>query len=230
MQIPDLSPGTVYLFRVQAQGSDGSPGGSVVEEVFETSSEGTEETRSKTMRRVILKTRKVENLSRVLCPWCFPEPLSQNPTAIILICIGVGAILLLVVALGLCLRRRSVSSALSVCLSVCRAKAPPTTASLRSFLPVPSCGRLRMASAFTPPRCRLSFPLPVHECPPCHSLEGRISLECTLSLLNAQVLGPFFFPLSVFERKSVPAFVFFFFLFSPDCRSVPCVFRPPATL
>lgn len=43
VQIPDLSPGTVYLFRVQAQGSDGSPGGSMVEEVFETSREGTEE-------------------------------------------------------------------------------------------------------------------------------------------------------------------------------------------
>lgn len=41
VQIPDLSPGTVYLFRVQAQGSDGSPGGSVMEEVFETSREGT---------------------------------------------------------------------------------------------------------------------------------------------------------------------------------------------
>lgn len=53
VQIPDLSPGTVYLFRVQAQGSDGTPGGSGVEEVFETSREGTERTRSKAMSRVI---------------------------------------------------------------------------------------------------------------------------------------------------------------------------------
>lgn len=37
VQIPDLTPGTVYLFRVQALGSDGSPGGSSMEEQFETS-------------------------------------------------------------------------------------------------------------------------------------------------------------------------------------------------
>ncbi|KAK2851112.1 hypothetical protein Q5P01_007388 [Channa striata] len=40
VQIGDLSPGTAYLFRVQALGSDGSPGGSSMEEQFETSSEG----------------------------------------------------------------------------------------------------------------------------------------------------------------------------------------------
>ncbi|XP_077369731.1 ephrin type-A receptor 2 [Festucalex cinctus] len=38
VQISDLAPGTAYLFRVQALGSDGSPGGSSVEEQFETSS------------------------------------------------------------------------------------------------------------------------------------------------------------------------------------------------
>uniref|UniRef100_A0A8C3A4K7 receptor protein-tyrosine kinase n=1 Tax=Cyclopterus lumpus TaxID=8103 RepID=A0A8C3A4K7_CYCLU len=38
----DLAPGTAYLFRVQALGSDGSPGGSSIEEQFETSPEGTE--------------------------------------------------------------------------------------------------------------------------------------------------------------------------------------------
>lgn len=37
VQIPDLTPGTVYLFRVQALSSDGSPGGSSMEEQFETS-------------------------------------------------------------------------------------------------------------------------------------------------------------------------------------------------
>lgn len=74
-----------------------------------------------------------------MCCLCFPEPLTQNPTAIVLICIGVGAIVLVLVALGLCLRRRSVSSGL----------APPTTASLLSLL----CRRA--ASAFTP-----SSPLP----------------------------------------------------------------------
>lgn len=53
VQILDLSPGTVYLFRVQAQGVDGTSGGSGVEEVFETSREGTEETRSEMTRRVV---------------------------------------------------------------------------------------------------------------------------------------------------------------------------------
>uniref|UniRef100_A0A8C9X608 receptor protein-tyrosine kinase n=1 Tax=Sander lucioperca TaxID=283035 RepID=A0A8C9X608_SANLU len=43
VQINDLAPGTAYLFRVQALSSDGSPGGSSIEEQFETSSEGTEE-------------------------------------------------------------------------------------------------------------------------------------------------------------------------------------------
>uniref|UniRef100_A0A8C3A4R7 receptor protein-tyrosine kinase n=1 Tax=Cyclopterus lumpus TaxID=8103 RepID=A0A8C3A4R7_CYCLU len=37
VQISDLAPGTAYLFRVQALGSDGSPGGSSIEEQFETS-------------------------------------------------------------------------------------------------------------------------------------------------------------------------------------------------
>ncbi|XP_034552329.1 ephrin type-A receptor 2 isoform X1 [Notolabrus celidotus] len=37
VQISDLSPGTAYLFRVQALSSDGSPGGSSMEEQFETS-------------------------------------------------------------------------------------------------------------------------------------------------------------------------------------------------
>ncbi|XP_035501170.1 ephrin type-A receptor 2 isoform X3 [Scophthalmus maximus] len=40
VQISDLAPGTAYLFRVQALASDGSPGGSSIEEQFETSSEG----------------------------------------------------------------------------------------------------------------------------------------------------------------------------------------------
>ncbi|XP_058498855.1 ephrin type-A receptor 2 isoform X2 [Solea solea] len=40
VQINDLTSGTAYLFRVQALGSDGSPGGSSMEEQFETSSEG----------------------------------------------------------------------------------------------------------------------------------------------------------------------------------------------
>ncbi|XP_036960736.1 ephrin type-A receptor 2 isoform X1 [Acanthopagrus latus] len=37
VQIKDLVPGTAYLFRVQALSSDGSPGGSSMEEQFETS-------------------------------------------------------------------------------------------------------------------------------------------------------------------------------------------------
>ncbi|KAF3860119.1 hypothetical protein F7725_000374 [Dissostichus mawsoni] len=40
VQIMDLAPGTAYLFRVQALSSDGSPGGSSMEEQFETSTEG----------------------------------------------------------------------------------------------------------------------------------------------------------------------------------------------
>lgn len=43
VQISDLAPGTAYLFRVQALSSDGSPGGSSVEEQFETSSAGKQE-------------------------------------------------------------------------------------------------------------------------------------------------------------------------------------------
>ncbi|XP_070694909.1 ephrin type-A receptor 2 isoform X2 [Pempheris klunzingeri] len=39
VQIIDLTPGTTYLFRVQALSSDGSPGGSSIEEQFETSHE-----------------------------------------------------------------------------------------------------------------------------------------------------------------------------------------------
>lgn len=42
VEINDLAPGTAYLFRVQAFSNDGSPGGSSVEEQFETSIEGTE--------------------------------------------------------------------------------------------------------------------------------------------------------------------------------------------
>ncbi|XP_054633894.1 ephrin type-A receptor 2 [Dunckerocampus dactyliophorus] len=38
VEINDLAPGTAYLFRVQALSSDGTPGGSSVEEEFETSS------------------------------------------------------------------------------------------------------------------------------------------------------------------------------------------------
>ncbi|KAM8864782.1 ephrin type-A receptor 2 isoform 2-T2 [Spinachia spinachia] len=40
VHIVDLTPGTAYLFRVQALSSDGSPGGSSIEEQFETSPEG----------------------------------------------------------------------------------------------------------------------------------------------------------------------------------------------
>lgn len=42
VQISDLAPGTAYLFRVQALSSDGGPGGSSMEEQFETLSEGME--------------------------------------------------------------------------------------------------------------------------------------------------------------------------------------------
>ncbi|XP_028264865.1 ephrin type-A receptor 2 isoform X2 [Parambassis ranga] len=40
VQINDLASGTAYLFRVQALSNDGSPGGSSLEEQFETQSEG----------------------------------------------------------------------------------------------------------------------------------------------------------------------------------------------
>lgn len=40
VQVTDLAPGTAYLFRVQALSIDGSPGGSSMEEQFETLSEG----------------------------------------------------------------------------------------------------------------------------------------------------------------------------------------------
>uniref|UniRef100_A0A3B4ZP64 receptor protein-tyrosine kinase n=1 Tax=Stegastes partitus TaxID=144197 RepID=A0A3B4ZP64_9TELE len=42
VQISDLASGTAYLFRVQALSSDGSPGGSSMEEQFETLSEDTQ--------------------------------------------------------------------------------------------------------------------------------------------------------------------------------------------
>lgn len=45
VQINDLVPGTAYLFRVQTLGSDSNQGGSSIEEQYETSSEGTEESR-----------------------------------------------------------------------------------------------------------------------------------------------------------------------------------------
>lgn len=41
VQISDLTPGTSYLFRVQALGGDGSTGGTSMEEQFETLPEGT---------------------------------------------------------------------------------------------------------------------------------------------------------------------------------------------
>lgn len=40
VQINELAPGTAYLFRVQALSSDNSPGGSSMEEQFETLIEG----------------------------------------------------------------------------------------------------------------------------------------------------------------------------------------------
>lgn len=40
VQISELAPGTAYLFRVQALSSDNSPGGSSMEEQFETLIEG----------------------------------------------------------------------------------------------------------------------------------------------------------------------------------------------
>lgn len=46
-QINDLAPGTAYLFRVQAFSSDGSAGGSSMEEQFETLLGGTEENHHK---------------------------------------------------------------------------------------------------------------------------------------------------------------------------------------
>lgn len=39
-QIIELAPGTAYLFKVEALSSDGSPGGSSMEEQFETLIEG----------------------------------------------------------------------------------------------------------------------------------------------------------------------------------------------
>lgn len=39
-QIIELAPGTAYLFRVEALSSDNSPGGSSMEEQFETLIEG----------------------------------------------------------------------------------------------------------------------------------------------------------------------------------------------
>uniref|UniRef100_A0A8C8F9S8 receptor protein-tyrosine kinase n=1 Tax=Oncorhynchus tshawytscha TaxID=74940 RepID=A0A8C8F9S8_ONCTS len=43
VQISDLSPGTAYLFRVQALSPEGSPGGSSIEDEFETLTEGKED-------------------------------------------------------------------------------------------------------------------------------------------------------------------------------------------
>ncbi|XP_040049237.2 ephrin type-A receptor 2 isoform X2 [Gasterosteus aculeatus] len=40
VHVVDLTPGTAYMCKVQALGSDGSPGGSSIEEQFETSPEG----------------------------------------------------------------------------------------------------------------------------------------------------------------------------------------------
>lgn len=43
VQISDLSPGTAYLFRVQALSPEGSPGESSIEDEFETLTEGKED-------------------------------------------------------------------------------------------------------------------------------------------------------------------------------------------
>uniref|UniRef100_A0A665X765 receptor protein-tyrosine kinase n=1 Tax=Echeneis naucrates TaxID=173247 RepID=A0A665X765_ECHNA len=77
-QINDLLPGTVYLFRVQALGNDGSTGGASMEEHYETSSEGMED-----------------------------RHLTQNNTAVVLGAAVGGAALLFAVIVFLFLHRRN---------------------------------------------------------------------------------------------------------------------------
>lgn len=226
VQIPDLSPGTFYLFRVQALGSDGTPGGSGVEEVFETSRGGTEE-----MRR----TRKQKNetchfpprrRNSVMC--CFfsalfsrtsySEPHRRHPHLR-----GCGG--------GPALHGGSgavPAPTVSILWSVCLATAHhhhhhQFPLSSPTF---PSCGGLRMASAFTPssplspsphpppPTPRLSLSLSVDLCPPRHSLGARICHECALSLLNARILqsvGSLFSPPCLKGNRCRLLFLFFLY-------------------
>lgn len=53
VQIHELAPGTAYLFRVQALSSDESPGGSSMEEQFETLIEGMSGGEKNSKKRVV---------------------------------------------------------------------------------------------------------------------------------------------------------------------------------
>lgn len=149
------------------------------------------------------------------CPFIFifPEPFTQNSTAVIFAAVVVGAVMLFIVVLVLCLRRRSVLSLLhhppllsSPFPSVCpvnqsdfphlppppRPPPPPVSSLILSpFLsrgpPRGLCIHSLLTSLCPSSFCQLSLSLYLDLCPR-HSLGGRICHECALSSLNGYIL------------------------------------------
>lgn len=109
VQINELAPGTAYLFRVQALSSDNNPGGSTMEEQFETLIEG--KYGGKTKKRVVCEM--FMNGLFLTCSsvffffLCFSEHSQNNIAAILGAAVG-GAAMLLIVVVVLLLCRRSV--------------------------------------------------------------------------------------------------------------------------
>lgn len=119
-QISDLAPGTAYLFRVQALSSDGSPGGSSMEEQFETLLEGTEPNHHGKSFTSFVREWDFSDVCLCFLYLPFQERLTQNNTAVIFGAAVGGAAMLFIVIVVLFLRRRSVaapSAALPACLS-----------------------------------------------------------------------------------------------------------------
>ncbi|KAM9752541.1 ephrin type-A receptor 2 isoform 2-T2 [Menidia menidia] len=101
VKVSDLDPDTAYLFRVQALSSDGSPGGSSMEEQFETLSDGTRGSDRKTTFPPVIK----EGISPECC-FLLPGHHTPNRTAIILAGGVGGATMLFIVVVILFLRKR----------------------------------------------------------------------------------------------------------------------------
>uniref|UniRef100_A0A665X610 receptor protein-tyrosine kinase n=1 Tax=Echeneis naucrates TaxID=173247 RepID=A0A665X610_ECHNA len=73
-QINDLLPGTVYLFRVQALGNDGSTGGASMEEHYETSSEGMEDSCCRPEDTYFSSPEQLKPLKTYVDPHTYEDP------------------------------------------------------------------------------------------------------------------------------------------------------------
>lgn len=185
VQIKDLVPGTAYLFRVQALSSDGSPGGSSMEEQFETS--GTEENQHG-QRSTCFFLKNETSLIRV-CVFLSRTPhakqhgsdlwRSSRRSGHVVHC-DRGAVPAQTV---------SIRPPLLLSLSVC-----PVNQSVLHWLPLsffrlsfvgPPNGlyiQFLLTSLFLSSFSQLSLSLYLDLCPGAHW--GRICVECALSLLN----------------------------------------------